>query len=265
MSIVAITGNHPRHIYMVQQLAQAGILVGWIIEQREAFVPTPPAELSDDLTYLFNLHFRRREEAEGKFFGDASTPRGIPILETSMEDLNSRTIVDFLRKQEAKLVLSYGCHKLSDEMMNETGATFWNTHGGLSPQYRGVTTHFWPSYLLEPQMTGMTLHETTSKIDGGGIIHQTGVSMVKGDKLHELAGRAVREYSDALPSLLKHCIQENFLPNGIEQKTTGKIWTSIDWRPEHLVSVYRTYEDRIVDMVVDGEIKGREPKLISAL
>ena len=35
-----------------------------------------------------------------------------------------------------------------------------------------------PSYMLEPQMTGMTLHETTEHLDAGGIVHQTGVELV---------------------------------------------------------------------------------------
>ena len=33
--------------------------------------------------------------------------------------------------------------------------------------------------MLEPQFTGMTLHETTQQIDGGDIIHQTGIKIKK--------------------------------------------------------------------------------------
>jgi hypothetical protein len=37
-----------------------------------------------------------------------------------------------------------------------TNLARWNIHGGLSPWYRGAITHFWPSYMLEPQLTGMS-------------------------------------------------------------------------------------------------------------
>lgn len=46
MSIVAITGDHPRHAYFVRCLAETGLLVAWIRERREAFVPSAPAGLA---------------------------------------------------------------------------------------------------------------------------------------------------------------------------------------------------------------------------
>ena len=64
------------------------------------------------------------------------------------------------------------------------------------------TTHFWPSYFLEPQMTGMTIHDLTQDIDGGNIIHQNSVSLVKGDSLHDLACRAVKEMGNDLNILI---------------------------------------------------------------
>ena len=45
-------------------------------------------------------------------------------------------------------------------------------HGGLSPWYKGGATHFWPTYLIEPEFTGITVHETTKDLDAGAIIHQ---------------------------------------------------------------------------------------------
>ena len=45
-------------------------------------------------------------------------------------------------------------------------------HGGLSPWYKGGATHFWPTYLMEPEFTGITVHETTKDLDAGAIIHQ---------------------------------------------------------------------------------------------
>ena len=64
MSIVASTGNHPRHCYLVNELFRAGLLSGWVSEIRAEFVPKAPAGLSGNLTRLFDLHFRRRQEAE---------------------------------------------------------------------------------------------------------------------------------------------------------------------------------------------------------
>ena len=140
----------------------------------------------------------------------------------------------------------------------------WNVHGGLSPWYRGVATHFWPSYMLEPQMTGMTLHETTDQLDGGAIIHQTGVDLVRGDGLHDLAARAVQGFADSLSGLLAEVAGAPKGLSGMPQTTAGRLWTTEMWRPEHLVVIYDHYEDRIVDRVLDGELAGRTPMLVSA-
>ena len=264
--MIAITGDHPRHKYLVSKLAEAGLLSGWIIERRKPFVPSAPAGLSDHLTRLFDLHFARREEAEMRFFEHATAPDDVPTHEVSAESLNDAATVDFIKRIAPRLALSYGCHKLSDELMAAAaGTTFWNTHGGLSPQYRGVTTHFWPSYLLEPQMTGMTMHETTSHIDGGAVIHQTAaLEMHREDGLHDLAARVLKGYADEIPALLATAL-EGDLPAGQPQKSSGKIWIGSDWRPEHLPLIYDVWEDRICAAVADGQIEGRVPTCVSVL
>ncbi len=263
MRVVLVTGDHPRHAHLAVALERAGLLVGWVREIREAFVPEAPAGLPGDLARLFALHFERRAAAEERAFGPAETEgsRIEPRIDVAVEHLNGERVRAFLRDRLPDLLLSYGCHKLAPETL-ASAPVAWNTHGGLSPWYRGVITHFWPSYLLEPQMTGMTLHETTEAIDGGGIIFQTGVAMVAGDGLHDLAARAVTTYCDALPDVLARC---KALPRGVAQRTTGRIWTSAAWRPDHLRAIYGTWEDRIVDRVLDGTIVGRSPTLVGAL
>lgn len=265
MKMVVITGDHPRHKYLANQLAEAGLLAGWVIEKRKAFMPEPPAGLSDELKNLFKLHFNRREEAEEKFFGTPNGLGDINSLNVTPDTLNSEETLDFIRKISPRLVLSYGCHKLDDDLIKTCGCTFWNTHGGFSPQYRGVTTHFWPSYMLEPQMTGVTMHETTSHIDGGGIIHQNAaLEMHAEDGLHDLAARTVKAYADEIPPLLNNAL-DGELPEGQPQKTSGKIWIGSDWRPDHLNLVYNVFEDRICKAVVEGRLEGRVPTPVSLL
>jgi hypothetical protein len=45
------------------------------------------------------------------------------------------------------------------------------------------------------------------------------------------------------------------------QEKHGKFWYSKDWRPDHLIPVYEKFDNRIVDMYLDGDIEGREPDL----
>ena len=264
MSVVAVSGDHPRHVYLVQELARAGLLCGWVVERREPHVLVAGDDVPASLRDLFNLHFQRRETAEHRAFG-ALSPADVAVdrLTVDLADLNGDRVRAFLADKAPSHVVSYGCHKLDEAVLNCVPARFWNTHGGLSPAYRGVHTHFWPSFMLEPQMTGMTLHETTAAIDGGAIIHQSGVRLTRGDGLHDLACRAVATYAQELPAVMARALTTDVV--GVVQKTTGRIWTAAMWRPEHLVPVYRHYDDRIVDLCLDGEISGRLPRLIRPL
>ncbi|MBH9536915.1 formyl transferase [Novosphingopyxis sp. YJ-S2-01] len=264
MSLVAITGDHPRHHYFVKKLHQEGILTGWVREGREAFVPDAPQDIPKATRDLFVKHFKNRQIAEERFFGRPIAP-DVSRLDTTPDNLNNRETVDFLKRISPRLVLSYGCHKIENALLDLPNLTFWNTHGGLSPSYRGVITHFWPSYNCEPQMTGLTLHETTSALDGGAIIHQSGAVLERGDGIHDLAARTVKAYCDELAPLIRDALNADCLPTGVTQKSSGRLWLSSHWRPEHLHLVYDTFHDRIVDKILDGSLSGRTPKLVSVL
>lgn len=265
MKIVFLTGSHPRHAYIARQLAETSALAGLVIEEREEFVPSPPEGLPESTRKLFIHHFERREQAEKRFFGEGSLPErpGLTTRRVTVDQLNGPAVWSLLDTIRPDLVLSYGVHKLSPETLAKAPGRAWNIHGGLSPWYRGVITHFWPSYLLEPQMTGMTLHETTEAIDGGNLVHQTAAPMVRGDGLHDVACRAVTALGEELPALVETISRQggpHATPTKV-QTTTGRIWRSSDWRPAHLHLIYEHYGDRIVDHYLDGAFEHREPRL----
>jgi len=260
MKAVFLTGSHPRHAAIARAINDAGHLAGLVIEQREAFVPEPPPGLPAATEALFRLHFERRDEAERRHFGEALLP-SVPRLDVSRDDLNTAATIAFINALQPDLILSYGVHKLTPETLDGMSAPLkWNIHGGLSPWYRGVTTHFWPSYFLEPQMTGMTVHELTQDIDGGAVVHQSAAALVRGDGVHDLACRAVQSLAKDMAQLLVVVSSDMRAP--VRQATTGRIWRSVDWRPEHLHVVYELYGDRVVDRVLDGDLEGAVPKLI---
>lgn len=263
--ICLITGDHPRHKYFANKLIVTGKVCAWVIEEREEFVPQSPDGIAADLKALFDHHFGERDLVENKVFQssiEAESTSRIPIHKVSFKNLNSDSTIQFVKSYAPRLVISYGCHKLSENFMKSAGACFWNTHGGLSPEYRGVITHFWPSYFLEPQMTGMTLHETTNFLDAGEIIFQTAAPMVRGDTLHRLAARNVEVFAEKLAERIRY-LNFSSLPKGRAQPGYGKVFNSKDWRPEHLRVIYQTHNDSIVDKVIEGVIEGREPSLIS--
>jgi len=249
------TGSHPRHAYIARKLQATGALAALIIEEREAHIPEVPPDIPKATQKLFTHHFQRRNQAEALFFASAELPT-TETLRTTQEQLNGPEVQAFIRRIKPDLLLTYGVHILSTDTLACAPGERWNIHGGLSPWYKGAITHFWPSYLLEPQMTGMTIHDLTSDLDAGPIVHQNTAALVRGDGLHELACRAVSGLADELPKLL------NIGPNLEEIKkshprTTGRVWRSTDWHPSHLHLIYDMYDDHIVDYHLDGQLSDK--------
>lgn len=261
MNVLAMTGNHPRHKYIIEKIESTDFLSGLVIEDREEHMPDPPDHLDPDLKELYTHHFQRRAEAESAFFGTCTIPTGCSKVEIDRKELNSTAVHNFIDKIDPDVTLTYGVHKLSDETLAKIPGKKWNIHGGLSPQYRGVITHFWPSYMLEPQMTGVTLHELTSDLDAGPIVHQTAAPLVRGDGLHELACRTVHEFGVELQGVLD-IVESGELSQPERQSSTGKLWVSNDWRPEHLKVIYEQFDNEIVDLYLDGQLSQEEPNLM---
>lgn len=263
MSILLITGDHPRHEHFVKNLSSTNLITGWIRENRENIIPPIPKNINRNLITLFNHHFSLRKRAEDEFFLDFKNIN-VPMKNVNKDNLNSKETIEFIKKIKPNLVISYGCHKISNNLIKASNCKFWNTHGGLSPWYKGVITHFWPSYFLEPQMTGLTLHETSDELDSGNIIFQTVAEMKKGDGLHQLACRSVCGFTEKLKNTLTKLDFTN-LPNGAPQLTGGKTFKATDWRPEHLDVIYNKFDDSIVDLYLSKKITNKNPKLISVL
>jgi folate-dependent phosphoribosylglycinamide formyltransferase PurN len=264
MGILFMTGDQPRHSYLAHCVAKSNLLRGIIVERREAFIPDPPVGLSERTRDLFVRHFAGRAGAEERFFSACKLEPGIETLVVDRSALNTSLVWEFIDRIGPDLLLSYGVHKLTEDTLAHGHGRRWNIHGGLSPWYRGAITHFWPSYLLEPQMTGMTVHTLTQAIDGGEIIHQVAAELVRGDGIHDLACRAVLALGQELPELVAGGVHGTFSPPAV-QTTTGRIWRAADWRPEHLHPIYDLYGDRVVDRYLDGEFEKRDPKLVRRL
>ena len=114
--------------------------------------------------------------------------------------------------------------------------------------------------MLQPQMTGMTIHELTNKLDAGDVVHQCKADLVRGDGIHDLSCRAVEKIGTELVELIKMFVDGETITKK-SHKTSGKLWIGKDWRPEHLRLIYELYDDQIVDYYLDGKFLEEEPVL----
>ena len=266
MKIVFLCGSHPRHMYIANKLYETGLLTGLVVERRENFMPIPPKGLNKQDKANFIRHFAEREKAENKYFGDVDCDgikQSLHYKEIDPESLNSQETIGFIKGINPDIIISYGVHKLSNEIINICPDKSFNIHGGLSPWFKGCITLFWPFYFLKPNWAGMTIHHLSASIDAGDIVHHSVPILEHGDKLHEVACKAVVQAGEDIVKLMQLLEKGEKLPR-VKQTANGKLFTASDWQVQHLRLIYNTFNDDIVDKYLDGEITSPSPNLVRA-
>ena len=263
---ILMCGSHMRHMYIAEKLYKEDRLAALVIEEREEFVPTPDDNLCQRDKENFILHFAKRDEAEKKFFGKVNIEeikKNVPTYNVTKDTLNNSETIDFLKKYDSNFLLTYGVHKVTADIINCIAHSF-NIHGGLSPWYRGNTTLFWPFYFLKPNWAGMTIHRLSAKLDGGDILHHSVPTLEYGDTMHEVACKAVAKVADDLCEILQK-LDKGASLICIPQKGSGKLFLGSDWTPQTLRVIYELFDDKIVDMYLNGELEQRQPDLVDFL
>ncbi len=269
MKLTIITGDHYRHLYLADKLCDLDLDISWIIQKREAIQPKLSIKNSNILK-LSKKHFDKRERAELGFFlktaGNYAKSKIKKIKFIKDEDILNGNLYNLLKNDfKTDILISYGPSVIiPNKILNLVKLYKWNVHGGLSPWYRGTATLFWPTYLLEPEFTGITLHEMTEIPDGGNIIHQTNLKIRAQDGIHENACRATKEFSDGISILLENKLKKDKKINGIKQQMSGRNWTEKMWNPFTLKLIYELFDDKINEYCIKNK-KIKYPKLKSIL
>lgn len=266
MRVLAISGSHPRHLAFFSVLEELGIEGCAIVMQREELVPVPDPSLGKRDKVLYVRHFCERQEAEERFFGKPDSEkvfRGFRVHRCLESDLSTHQTVDFVQAFDPDVALIFGTDIIRDPLFTALPEYKINIHLGLSPWYRGSATLFWPHYFLEPQFCGATMHLITSEADAGDVLHQSCPKLVSGDGIHDHAARVVlRARADIKRILEIHPNREAWVFQ--PQRGRGKLFLRRDFKPAHLRLIYETFENRIVDAWLDGQLGGTPPRLVSA-
>ena len=235
--------------------------------KKESFEPKISKKNYKKFYYLSKKHFNKRAQSERKFFGDLSIKNSKFTSDKTilLRENFKKKIISTLKNKKADILISFGCGKIPEKVFkNKKIKHFWNIHGGLSPWFRGSITNFWPSYLLQPQFTGITLHKLSSKIDGGEILLQTSCKLISSDGLHDLNCRSIKSFCKIFQKKLRNLKLKNNI-NGTKQIFQGKIWKKSDWSEKHLVMIYEKFNDKIVNYCKSNNLIKIKPKLIDNL
>ena len=258
-NIIFFSGNQLRHKFIADKLISKKYNLIWISMKREKEIKYK-GKISRKFKRLLDLHNRKRISAEKRYFsnsGNSANNMCEKVIKIKNRNDDHKIIEKIFDIYKPKIFITYGCKKININRLkkkNNSGCYFWNIHAGLSPRYRGSVTHFWPSYLLEPEYTGVTLHEITEEIDWGPIIDQTKPTLRIGDGIHDIACKSVLIFGSSLKKKIENVIISKKKIKGIKQSFHGRVWTNKMWSPKHLIVVYEIFKDKIIDYCLKNKL-----------
>ena len=263
MRVIIFSGNHPRHLYIHEEVVRFGVECAAVVMEREQLIPEAPLNTPKDDQINFLRHFSERHEIELNAYGHLqpdSVFSNIPIHKCQSETLNSDATADFVREFHADMAFIFGTDLIKEPVLSVLPEIRVNLHLGLSPWYRGSATLFWPFYFLQPQFAGATFHQILPEADAGGILHQTVPELQLGDGIHDVGAKTVIEAKKDLRKLLEGFGDYGWTFN--EQKSSGRLFLTRDFQPGHLRVIYNTYKNDIVSRYLEGQLEQRTPKLM---
>ena len=95
-----------------------------------------------------------------------------PSRVVDVPSVNDLQTIALLKDLSPQLVIVNGTRILNETVLNATGATFLNTHVGVTPLYRGVHGGYWALASGDPEFFGVTIHKIDKGIDTGEVVSQ---------------------------------------------------------------------------------------------
>jgi hypothetical protein len=173
MRITVFTGNQPRHISLIKQLATISDEVFAVQECNTIF----PGEIEDfyKKSMVMQNYFSNVIEAEKMVFGlPCFLPGNVKSLSLKSGDLN-KVSMDILKPAlQSDYYVVFGSSFIKGDLIKFLVANrAINIHMGLSPYYRGCDCNFWALYDKRPDYVGSTIHLLSKGLDSGPILFHT--------------------------------------------------------------------------------------------
>ena len=188
LKLLLFSGSHPRHLFVNQIVPTYFDECLIFVMRREELIPPPPTDITPHDQALYSKHFQSRFEVETRIYGKPSPEDvfGKAVIHYLLpEELNTERVANLVTDFNADFCFVFGTNLILDPVIGCLPKDKINLHLGLSPQFKGGATLFWPFYMLKPQYCGVTFHQITESADAGEIIHQSVPLLERGQTLHE--------------------------------------------------------------------------------
>jgi folate-dependent phosphoribosylglycinamide formyltransferase PurN len=221
--IIIITSNQLRHKYFASELCKSLDLAGIVAEEKSAGI-NAVQNLDPGDQAVINRHFKLRDEAEHKWFGDDINWPNTEIINIQNNQVNDLWVSDWIVNKNPDIILLYGSGIIKDPLLSLFSGKIINLHLGLSPYYRGSGTNLWPLVYSEPECVGATIHLAVNKVDAGSILHQVRPDLSETDSVHDLGTKTIEKAVRQLPVIVNGYVSGRLVAEQ-QNLSIGKVFT----------------------------------------
>lgn len=197
MRLAVLTSNQPRHLALVERLAEIDPRLHAVIE---ATAPTGAIGTSSP---VLSEYFSRVDAAERGLFGPVRPlPSGASVLALRLGDLGSVPRSALEGVLAADTIVVFGSSWIRGWLVEELVARgAINIHMGLSPHYRGSACNFWAMHDGNAHLVGATIHLLSAGLDSGPMLRHVRPRH-DGEDSFGFTMKAVAAAHDAMAALL---------------------------------------------------------------
>lgn len=234
MKLLVLKGSSPRHEYFAERLAEipgveileltphrlgVGRLKKMLFRQPKTFF----ARVGKYAAYAM-MRWNRRERS---FFGVQGGVERENVTKRKVESLNDADAIAIAKKYAPDMIASFGIPIISDELIAVPKWGAVNLHGGISPEYKGGNTIFWPLLQGKPEMAGATLHYMVAKVDSGRLIAKVYPELDAYDDECSASCKTFKYATDEFVRLVEWARDNGRLPEGIEQVGESHLYKAV--------------------------------------
>ncbi len=225
MKVVILKGDSPRHSYFTQEILKLeGIEFMTLSPERlgrgrlKRMLLKSPKTFFNRISKYFFQKIRNWNKKEVDFF-EASLPEQINVT-----SLNDKDTVKRIKEFDPDLIVAFGIPIISSKIIEIPKFGAINLHGGISPEYKGGNTIFWPLYKKDLTKVGATLHYMVKKVDSGRVITKVYPEIGETDSEFTISARTFKKATKEMVEIVKWIRKNGKAIYGEAQQGDGNLY-----------------------------------------
>ena len=226
MKVVILKGNSPRHNFFAKEISGIeGVEYKILSHNRLGNKRLKKMLFKSPVTFFSRVSkyslqkLRRWDEREAAYFGNNKI-----LNELVVDNFNSPQSIKLIKDYSPNLLVAFGIPIISNKIIDIPTYGAINLHGGISPEYKGGNTIFWPLYKGDLRKVGATLHYMVKKVDSGEIISKVYPDICPTDNEFTVSAKTFKYATEEMVDIITYIKQKREPIPSIKQKGDGHLY-----------------------------------------